>query len=112
MFTFAFALHNSGYKKHQIIVKENTFTCAVNSMIIKLEGKLHAGEPETELIPFIIAEIIQVFNQKINNDVASKVLSIVHLYFYGRKSYGVSAGYGNSFTVRATSNAQQSIEST
>jgi metal-dependent amidase/aminoacylase/carboxypeptidase family protein len=44
-----FALHNlPGYPKNQIIVKNDTFTCAVNSIIIKLEGIAHAGEPEKD----------------------------------------------------------------
>jgi amidohydrolase len=115
---FAFALHNlPGYKKHQIIVKENTFTCAVNSMIIKLEGKTsHAGEPENGINPALaIAEIIQVFNSKINNDVASKKYCLITPIYIsmGEKAYGVSAGYGEiHFTVRSNSNAQmKSIES-
>jgi amidohydrolase len=115
---FSFALHNlPGYKKHQIIVKENTFTCAVNSMIIKLEGKTsHAGEPENGINPALaIAEIIQVFNSKINNDVASKKYYLITPIYIsmGEKAYGVSAGYGEiHFTVRSNSNAQmKSIES-
>ena len=42
-----FALHNlPGYDHHDIVVKNHTFTCAVNSIIIKLHGRTaHAGEP-------------------------------------------------------------------
>ncbi|WP_338375457.1 amidohydrolase [uncultured Flavobacterium sp.] len=115
---FAFALHNlPGFKKHQIIVKENTFTCAVNSMIIQLNGKTsHAGEPENGINPALaIAEIIQVFNSKINTDVSSKkycLITPIHINM-GEKAYGVSAGYGEvHFTVRSNSNAQmRNIES-
>lgn len=112
---FAFALHNlPGFKKHQIIVKENTFTCAVNSMIIQLNGKTsHAGEPENGINPSLaIAEIIQVFNSKINTDVSSKnycLITPIHINM-GEKAYGVSAGYGEvHFTVRSNSNAQMKI---
>ena len=112
---FAFALHNlPGFKKHQIIVKENTFTCAVNSMIIKLNGKTsHAGEPENGINPSLaIAEIIQVFNSKINTDVSSKnycLITPIHINM-GEKAYGVSAGYGEvHFTIRSNSNAQMRI---
>ncbi len=112
---FAFALHNlPGFKKHQIIVKENTFTCAVNSMIIHLNGKTsHAGEPENGINPSLaIAEIIQVFNSKINTDVSSKkycLITPIHINM-GEKAYGVSAGYGEvHFTVRSNSNAQMRI---
>jgi amidohydrolase len=114
---FVFALHNlPGFKKHQIIVKENTFTCAVNSMIIQLNGKTsHAGEPENGINPALaIAEIIQAFNSKINTDVSSKkycLITPIHINM-GEKAYGVSAGYGEiHFTIRSNSNAQmKSIE--
>lgn len=114
---FVFALHNlPGFKKHQIIVKENTFTCAVNSMIIQLKGKTsHAGEPENGINPALaIAEIIQAFNSKINTDVSSKkycLITPIHINM-GEKAYGVSAGYGEiHFTIRSNSNAQmKSIE--
>lgn len=112
---FAFALHNlPSYKKHQIVIKENTFTCAVNSMIIQLNGKTsHAGEPENGINPSLaIAEIIQVFNSKINTDVSSKkycLITPIHISM-GEKAYGVSAGYGEvHFTVRSNSNAQMRI---
>jgi amidohydrolase len=112
---FAFALHNlPGFKKHQIVIKENTFTCAVNSMIIQLNGKTsHAGEPENGINPSLaIAEIIQVFNSKIKTDVSSKnycLITPIHINM-GEKAYGVSAGYGEiHFTVRSNSNAQMRI---
>lgn len=109
---YAFALHNlPGFKKHQIIVKENTFTCAVNSIIIKLSGKTsHAGEPENGINPSLaIAEIIQVFNSKINATVSKNdycLITPIHINL-GEKAYGVSAGYGEiHFTVRSNSNSQ------
>jgi len=112
---FVFALHNlPGYKKHQIIVKEDTFTCAVNSMIIKLSGKTsHAGEPENGINPALaIAEIIQVFNSEINTDLTSKkycLITPIHIKM-GEKAYGVSAGYGEvHFTIRSNSNNQMQI---
>lgn len=112
---FAFALHNlPGFKKHQIIVKENTFTCAVNSMIIQLNGKTsHAGEPENGINPALaIAEIITLFNSKISNDVASQkycLITPIHINM-GEKAYGVSAGYGEiHYTVRSNSNSQMRI---
>ncbi len=112
---FAFALHNlPNYPKHQIIVKENTFTCAVNSMIIQLEGKTsHAGEPENGINPALaIAEIITLFNSKINNDITSEtycLITPIHINM-GEKAYGVSAGYGEAhFTIRSNSNVQMRI---
>lgn len=112
---FAFALHNlPGYKKHQIVIKEKTFTCAVNSMIIQLEGKTsHAGEPENGINPALaIAEITTFFNSKINKDLTSKeycLITPIHISM-GEKAYGVSAGYGEiHFTIRSNSNAQMQI---
>lgn len=112
---FAFALHNlPGYKKHQIVIKEKTFTCAVNSMIIQLEGKTsHAGEPENGINPALaIAEITTFFNSKINTDLTSKeycLITPIHISM-GEKAYGVSAGYGEiHFTIRSNSNAQMQI---
>lgn len=109
---FAFALHNlPSYKKHQIIIKDATFTCAVNSMIIKLHGKTsHAGEPENGINPALaIAEIIQAFNSKINTDLTSKdycLITPIHIEM-GEKAYGVSAGFGEAhFTIRSNSNEQ------
>lgn len=115
---FAFALHNlPNYKKHQIVVKESTFTCAVNSMIIELIGKTsHAGEPENGINPALaISEIITFFNSKINTNVASTnycLITPIHINM-GEKAYGVSAGYGEiHFTIRSNSNSQmRSIES-
>jgi amidohydrolase len=115
---FAFALHNlPSYKKHLIVIKNDTFTCAVNSIIIKLHGKTsHAGEPENGINPALaIAEIIQTFNSKINTELTSEkycLITSIHIVM-GEKAYGVSAGYGEvHFTVRSNSNAQmKSIES-
>ena len=112
---FAFALHNlPGYKKHQIVLKEGTFTCAVNSMIIQLEGKTaHAGEPENGINPALaIAEIITFFNSKINTILASEnycLITPIHINM-GEKAYGVSAGYGEvHFTMRSNSNKQMRV---
>lgn len=112
---FVFALHNlPGYKKHQVVVKENTFTCAVNSIIIELHGKTsHAGEPENGINPALaIAEIISAFNSKINTDLTSDnycLVTPIHINM-GEKAYGVSAGYGEiHFTIRSNSNVHMKI---
>lgn len=115
---FAFALHNlPGYKKNQILVKENTFTCAVNSIVIQLYGKTsHASEPENGVNPALaIAEIIQVFKAKIDTNLSSEtycLITPIHIKM-GEKAYGVSAGYGEvHFTVRSNCNTQmKKIES-
>jgi metal-dependent amidase/aminoacylase/carboxypeptidase family protein len=44
-----FALHFTWISKKSDYSKNDTFTCAVNSIIIKLEGiTAHAGEPERD----------------------------------------------------------------
>lgn len=108
---YAFALHNlPGYPLHQIVIKENTFTCAVNSIIIQLQGKTsHASEPENGNNPALaISEIISAYNVKIQADITKEnycLITPIHINM-GEKAYGVSAGYGEvHFTVRSDSNA-------
>jgi amidohydrolase len=116
---YVFSLHNlPGYPKNQIVVKNGTFTCAVNSIIIKLDGiTAHAGEPEKGINPALaIASIITQFNAFIQADISKeKYCLITPIYTkMGKKAYGVSAGAGEiHFTVRSDSNAQmRTIETT
>lgn len=108
---YAFALHNlPGFPLHEIVVKENAFTCAVNSIAIEFHGKTaHAGEPENGNNPALaISEIIAAFNAKIQSEIAQEnycLITPIHIVM-GEKAYGVSAGYGEvHFTVRSDSNA-------
>ncbi|MGO4773287.1 amidohydrolase [Flavobacterium sp. W22_SRS_FK3] len=107
---YVFALHNlPGYTKNQIVIKNDTFSCAVSSIIIKLKGiTAHAGEPEKGVNPALaIAAIISKYNQLIQSDISKKdYLLITPIYIQmGNKAYGVSAGAGEvHFTVRSDSN--------
>lgn len=109
---FVFALHNlPGYPKNQIVIKEDTFSCAVTSMKIVLEGKTaHAGEPENGINPAMaIASIIQQFNALNQpNMLDSDFALITPIYSsLGKKAYGVSAGQGEvHFTIRCQSNVK------
>jgi amidohydrolase len=109
---FAFALHNlPGYPANEIVIKNDTFTCAVNSMIIKLKGKTaHAGEPHMGINPTLaVAEIINAFNSSIQTDISRKDYGLITPIYtkVGSKAYGVSAGDGEvHFTIRSNSNAQ------
>jgi amidohydrolase len=114
---YVFALHNlPGYLINQIVVKNDTFTCAVNSLIIHLEGKTaHAGEPEKGKNPTLaIAEIITEFNTLIQADISKDNYCLITPIYInmGTKAYGVSAGAGEiHYTVRSDSNLQmQAIE--
>ncbi|WP_188051589.1 amidohydrolase [Flavobacterium sp. GP15] len=116
---YAFALHNlPGFKMHQIIVKDHIFSCAVNSIIIKLKGKTaHAGEPEKGFNPAMaIATIITEFNALIQSDIAKNNYCLITPIYskLGKKAYGVSAGMGEiHFTIRSDSNLEMTnIETT
>ena len=107
---YVFALHNlPGYKLGQVVVKNSTFSCAVNSMIISLSGKTsHAAEPEKGINPALaISEITTVFNQKIQTDSTKNTFCLITPIYInmGSKAYGVSAGFGEiHFTLRSNSN--------
>lgn len=107
---FAFALHNlPGFSLGQIVVKENTFSCAVNSIIITFSGKTsHAAEPQNGINPALaISEITTAFNQKIQSDISKDTFCLITPIYInmGSKAYGVSAGFGEiHFTVRSNSN--------
>lgn len=109
---FAFALHNiPGYKKNQIVVKNNTFSCAVNSLIIKLKGvTAHAGEPQMGINPALaLAEITTQFNALIQSKIDKENYCLITPIYskMGKKAYGVSAGAAEiHFTVRSDTNKQ------
>jgi amidohydrolase len=107
---FIFALHNlPGFKLGQVVIKNQTFSCAVNSMIIQLSGKTaHAAEPQNGINPAnAISEIISAFNKKMQSDISQTDYCLITPIYInmGRKAYGVSAGFGEiHFTVRSNSN--------
>lgn len=109
---FVFALHNiPGYQKNQILVKENTFSCAVNSLVIKLNGVTsHAAEPHMGINPALaLAKITTSFNALIQADVNKENFYLITPIYskMGKKAYGVSAGDAEiHFTVRSDSNKQ------
>lgn len=103
---FAVALHNlPGYPLNEVVVKENTFTAAVTSIIIYLQGKTaHAGEPENGINPALaIAQIISEGLALENNNPEDDNMSVITPVFIemGEKAYGISAGEGEvHLTVR------------
>ena len=107
---FVFALHNlPGFPVGQVVIKNQTFSCAVNSMIIELSGKTaHAAEPENGTNPALaVSEIITEFNSKIQSDISLESFCLITPIYInmGKKAYGVSAGFGEiHFTVRSNSN--------
>lgn len=112
---YIFAFHNiPEVPLHHIILKNNSFTAAVKSIIIKIYGKnAHAAEPEKGINPALaIAEIIQKFESLSNNNSESENFSLItpiHINM-GEIAYGTSAGYGElRFTLRTWT--QENIES-
>jgi amidohydrolase len=109
---FVFALHNlPGFTKNQIVFKNGTFTCAVNSIIIKLNGKTaHAGEPENGINPALaIATITTQFDAITQTDISKENYCLITPVYIkmGGKAYGVSAGSGEiHFTIRSNSNSK------
>jgi len=111
---YVFAFHNIPEAPlHEIILKNNSFTAAVKSIIIKIHGKnAHAAEPEKGTNPALaIAEIIQKFETLSNNNPKSENFSLItpiHINM-GEIAYGTSAGYGElRFTLRTWT--QEKIE--
>ena len=103
---YIFAFHNlPAYPLNQIVVKNNSFTAAVKSIIIKINGKTaHAAEPENGLNPALaIAEILQESAQLSNNDPNREdftLITPIHIEM-GEIAYGISAGYGEiRLTIR------------
>ncbi len=111
---YVFAFHNiPGVPLDHIILKKDSFTAAVKSIIIKIHGKnAHAAEPEKGINPALaIAEIIQKFEMLSNNNPESENFSLItpiHINM-GAIAYGTSAGYGElRFTLRTWT--QEKIE--
>ena len=103
---FMYAFHNlPGFPLNDIIVKDNSFTAAVKSLVVKLNGKTaHAGEPENGLNPAAcIAEIILAAKEFSNNQPELSDFSLItpiHIRM-GEIAYGISAGEGEvHFTIR------------
>lgn len=107
---FVFALHNlPGYPLGQIVVKDDSFTAAVNSIIIKLKGKTaHAAEPENGINPALaVADIIKTSLSIENNRPEKDDMSVITPVFIslGEKAYGISADEAEiHFTLRCWNN--------
>lgn len=108
--TYAFALHNlPGYPLHEVVYKNDSFTAAATSIIVKLNGKTaHAAEPEKGHNPALaIAEILQKVEDRTQPDITQvdfRLSTPVYLTM-GEKAYGISAGYGEvHLTLRTWNN--------
>ncbi len=109
---YVFAFHNlPGYPLHQVVVRKHSFTAAVKSIIISLQGKTaHAAEPEFGINPALaIASILSRINALSNNQPERAdfaVITPIHIDM-GKPYYGISAGYGElRLTIRAWTEEQ------
>jgi amidohydrolase len=104
---WVYALHNlPGFKKHQVVIKEGSFTGHVSTAIIKLNGKTaHAAEPEQGNNPATtIAKIVEWGNKNtFNNPAHNDFFLVTPVYItMGELAYGISAGYGEvHLTIRS-----------
>lgn len=105
-----YALHNlPGYPLGQIVAKENTFTAAVNSIILQLKGKTsHAAEPEKGHNPSLaVAEILAGIEGYQNNfpELGDFRLATPIYVEMGSQNYGISAGEAEiHLTLRSWTN--------
>lgn len=96
-FDMVFALHNlPGFKQDQIAVKEDSFTPAVRSLILKMQGKTaHAAEPEKGTNPSLaLAQLMQLAQEFTVNEPESDDFFLAGCIYaeLGEKAYGISAG--------------------
>ncbi|MBL1213334.1 MAG: amidohydrolase [Ignavibacteriae bacterium] len=113
---YAFALHNlPGFKKHEIIIRNNTFAAASVGMKVELKGKTsHAAHPENGISPSdAVADIIKKFNSVINaiknENFDFGLVTIIHVSI-GEKAFGTSPGYAEVYaTLRANSDADLEV---
>ncbi|MGI9527142.1 MAG: amidohydrolase [Weeksellaceae bacterium] len=96
---YIFAYHNlPGYPLKKVIYKYESFTAAVISIIIKLNGRTaHAAEPEHGENPAkAMAHIMIRSLERAHNDINHPQFSVVTPVYQtlGAQDYGISAGYG------------------
>jgi amidohydrolase len=112
---YVFAFHNlPTYPLHQVVVRNNSFTAAVKSIVIKLYGKTaHAAEPENGINPSqAIADILNQLNSISNNHPEREDFQLITPIYIslGDINYGISAGYGEvHLTLRSWTEKQLNI---
>lgn len=106
---YIFALHNiPGQTLGSIILNGGNFSSTVQSMAIELSGvESHSAQPEYGVNPALcLAELIQRFEKLNHNDASSEDFRLVVPVYsaMGKKSYGISAGFGElHYTLRTRS---------
>lgn len=103
---WVFGLHNlPGFPLHEVVIRKDSFTASVVSLVIDLNGKTaHAAEPEHGINPSsAISELLLQASIWSNNSPKRKdfaVVTPVHVNL-GSEAYGTSAGEAKlGFTIR------------
>ncbi|HRP00986.1 MAG TPA: amidohydrolase, partial [Flavobacteriales bacterium] len=111
-FDRVFALHNlPGVPKGTVMLRPESFTAAVNSIVITLKGRTsHAAEPEHGINPAAaMSELITrslALDHNVPADVHMRVVTPVHARL-GSKDYGISAGAAEvHLTLRCWNDAE------
>lgn len=106
-YDYAVALHNiPGHALHKVIYRKDSFTPAVQSLMIKLKGKTaHAAQPLTGHNPaYAISEIVKWAYEHEQTDEKHPDYNLITPVYssLGSRDYGISAGYGEiHFTIRS-----------
>jgi len=107
---YVFALHNlPGFETGVVVLKENIFTAAVNSLVIELKGKTaHAAEPETGMNPALaVAALLQEADRLTINKPDTPEFQLVTpiCVEMGERAYGTAAANASlHFTLRSWDN--------
>lgn len=100
-----YGVHNlPGYPKNTVLLKEGTFACASEGLLIRLQGRqTHASTPEMGINPALaVSELIPRLTQFNHCDNQFILLSTLVYTKIGEKAFGTSAGYAEiGITVRA-----------
>lgn len=103
---YLFALHNiPGFPLHGIVILKGSFSSTVQSVAVRLGGReVHSAQPEQGANPALcMAEIIQRLDILNHNDPSGADFRLVVPIYssMGKKSYGISAGFGElHYTLR------------
>ncbi|CAG9001231.1 MAG: N-acetylcysteine deacetylase [Candidatus Celerinatantimonas neptuna] len=107
---YVFAYHNlPGYPLGQLVIRENSFTAAVQSIAIQLHGQTaHAAEPESGNCPaWVIEKLINFAKQFSNNCIKYKAFRLITpiCIKMGEPAYGTMPGNAEiHFTLRCFGN--------
>lgn len=103
---WVFGLHNlPGFPMHEVVVKKDSFTASVTSIVIDFQGKTtHAAEPEHGINPAMaISELIlqaSLWSNNLQKREDFAVITPIHIDM-GSKAFGTSAGQATiGFTIR------------